>query len=86
MDGRGRLGGDGAYPELEETAADIGGGIDRAVAILVRVAHVDHHDGLSRVEPLLELGRRLLEDDLPGLAQHLLQRFHACAPPLRLSL
>jgi hypothetical protein len=85
----GRLGCGRADAELEEAAADIRGAFDRAVAILVRVADVDDDDGFTRVEPLLQLGRRLLGNDLAGFAQHLLQRLHVRAPcggcPFRIS-
>src|SRR6185295_13140730 len=35
------------HAELEEAPADIGRGLDEALTILVRVAHVDQDDGLA---------------------------------------
>src|SRR5215831_1402624 len=78
--GGGRLGSHGADPELEEAAADVRRGLDGPVAILIGIPHIDHRYGFGRVEPLLELGRWLLRNDLPSLRQHFLQRLHVLAP------
>src|SRR5438445_6825 len=66
----------GADAELEEAAADIGGRLDEAVAVLVGIAHVDEQHRLAGVQAPLQLRRALFRDDLPGLGQHLLQRLH----------
>ncbi len=75
-DGRRGVGGGAADAELEKAPADVGRGLDEAVAILVGIADVDEHQRLARVDPLLDLGRALLGNHRPGLRQHLLERFH----------
>src|SRR6266508_5840419 len=84
-DGRRVIGDRAADAEFEEAAADIGGRLDEAVAVLVRITHVDERDGLSGVEALLELRRALFGHHLPGFGEHLFQRFHPWAPCLRLA-
>ena len=60
----------------QEAAADIRGGLDVAVAVLVGIADIDEHERLLGVDALLDVRRALLGHHLPGLGQHLLERLH----------
>src|SRR5262249_51671094 len=75
-DGRRGIRDDAPDAELEKAATDIGRGLDVAVAILVRVAHVDDADRLARSDASLEFGGALLGYDRSGLGNHLFEGSH----------
>src|SRR5262249_18346159 len=75
-DRRGRLADRGAHTELEEAAADVRRRLEMTVPVLVGVAHVNDYDLFPRGQAPPDVGRPLLRDDLPCLAQPVLQPLH----------